>query len=107
MDVEIQPTAKNDMDEFPAQVQDRVMKKILDIQDKTRQGIPPDKAVEKRLGGGWHPLLQQRVGDYRVWFVEGARTEKGDDDLLYVVRILDKETQQKMRGLDISPDTYL
>jgi hypothetical protein len=37
-------------------------------------------------------MLQQRVGDYRIWFVEGSKTEKGEQDVLYVVRALDKDT---------------
>jgi hypothetical protein len=52
-------------------------------------------------------MLQQRVGDYRIWFVEGSKTEKGEEDVLYVVRVLDKDTQQKLMGVNINPDAYL
>lgn len=109
MKLQVRPTAESDLDELrDTTAQRRIAKKIEDIRKKVEdQGIPPAKAFEKRLRGGWHPLLQQRAGDYRIWAVEGERTGKGDDDTLYVVRILDKETQQGLTGVDINPDTYL
>lgn len=106
MELEIRPAAREDLESI--RERDRVRKKIDDIWKKVEEyGIPPEKAVEKRLSGGWHPLLQQRAGDHRIWFLEGERTDKGEDDVLYVVRILDKSTQKDMKGVDISPDTFL
>lgn len=44
---------------------------------------------------------------YRIWFVGGRDTEKGEEGKLYVCRVLEKEDQMKLRGVNINPDTYL
>lgn len=98
MEVRIRPAAREDLEDIKEnEDKERVAKKIDDIDNKISQGIPPELAVEKRLRGKWHPILQQRAGDYRIWFIEGEHTDNGKEDILYVVRIMDKNTQ---KGLD-------
>ncbi len=49
----------------------RIERKLEDIARKVSDlGVDPGKAVEKRLRGPLHPLMQQRVGDWRLWFEE-------------------------------------
>jgi hypothetical protein len=108
MNVELGSQVDGDIEDFVAREDiERVLSKIDEIEEKLDLGVSFEKAVEKRLGKGWSPMLQQGVGDYRVWFVEGSKTEKGDEGVLYVVRILDKDTQQKLMGVEINPDAYL
>lgn len=88
--------------------QRRIAKKIDSIADKIEDDIfTAEQATKKRLGKGWSPMLQSRAGDYRLWFVQGRDTEAGEEGNLYLCRVLEKEDQMKLRGLDINPDTYL
>ncbi|MFB6241391.1 MAG: hypothetical protein ABEJ36_01140 [Candidatus Nanosalina sp.] len=86
---------------------ERVLKKLDEIENRLAMGISPGKAIEKRLSGNWSPLLQQRAGKYRLWFVEGNKVERGEDDVVYCIRVLPKDIQQKLMGVDINPETYL
>lgn len=108
MDLEIKPSAEEDLEDIKEKEDvERIVNKITDIEDRLDMGVKPDTAIEKRLSGNWSPMLQQRAGDYRIWFVEGSRTRAGDNDTVYCIRILPKEDQQKLFGVDINPETYL
>lgn len=108
MDFSVKPSAENDLVEYVSEKDhERILDKLTEIENRLNKGIPPRKAIEKRLSGNWSPMLQQRVGNYRLWFVEGKNTEKGSENTVYCIRILTKERQQKLMGVNINPDTYL
>lgn len=109
MDLILTPQAQEDLDGIKdASDLERVAKKIDSIQAKVEdKGYSAEHATEKRLRKGWSPMLQSRAGNYRLWFVQGKDTEKGGEDDLYLCRVLEKEDQIKLRGVNINPDTYL
>ena len=108
MELIIQPQAEEDLEENVEEEDlERVIKKIGEVEDRLKMGVDPETAVEKRLSNGWSPMLQQRAGDYRIWFVEGEKTSEGDDNTVYCVRVLSKDDQMKLMGLNINPEIYL
>jgi len=108
MDFSVKPSAEKDLVEYVSKSdRERVLDKLTEIEDRLKKGISPRKAIEKRLSGNWSPMLQQRVGNYRLWFVEGKNTDKGSKNAVYCIRILTKERQQKLMGVNVNPDTYL
>lgn len=108
MELVIKPSAEEDLDEVKEKEDvERILKKLSDIEDRLELGVEPKTAIEKRLSGNWSPILQQRVGDYRLWFVEGSKINMGVGNKVYCIRILPKEDQQKLMGVDINPETYL
>ena len=63
--------AEDQLRDLDKPVRERVTKKIDEIQQRIQDlGMDPNRAVEKRLRSPFHRYLQQRVGDYRVWFVD-------------------------------------
>ena len=108
MNVEVRPSAEKDLKGIKEKkTVERILNKLEEIEKMLEMGVGPATAVEKRLGGNWSPMIQQRAGNYRMWFVEGSKTEKGQKDVLYLVRILSKEEQQKLMGVNINPETFL
>jgi mRNA-degrading endonuclease RelE of RelBE toxin-antitoxin system len=108
MDLIVTPKAGEDLDSLEKTGDvGRIAKKIDEIEGKIAQGFDPEKVVEKRTSGTWHPILQQTVGDYRIWFVEGEKTKKGDQDKVYLIRVLSKEKALKLQGVEVNPDIYL
>jgi mRNA-degrading endonuclease RelE of RelBE toxin-antitoxin system len=108
MELVIKTSAESDLERIKEKEDvERVLKKLSDIEDRLELGVEPGTAIEKRLSGNWSPMLQQRVGDYRLWFVEGSKTENGSNDEVYCIRILSKDDQQKLMGVNINPETYL
>lgn len=54
----------------------RIKKKINEIVEKLEKwDMGPDGAVEKKLRGPFSHILQQRVGDYRIWFEDIKKNE--------------------------------
>ena len=107
-DLDVRPRAEEDLSELVSKSdRERVIKKLEEVEQRLEIGLEPETAVEKRLSKGWSPILQQRAGNYRLWFVKGSDTEKGDSKTVYCIRILPKEDQQKLMGVNINPDTYL
>lgn len=101
-------SAEQDLEEIKEkETVERILNKIGEIEKMIEMGIDPTTAVEKRLKGEWSPILQQRVGDHRIWFVEGSKTERGKDHIFYLVRVLSKHDQEKLMGVDINPEAYL
>ncbi|MFB6145850.1 MAG: type II toxin-antitoxin system RelE/ParE family toxin [Candidatus Nanohaloarchaea archaeon] len=108
MELVVKSSAESDLEEIGEKEDvERILKKLSDIEDRLELGVEPETAIEKRLSGNWSPMLQQRVGDYRLWFVEGSKTENGNNDKVYCIRILSKDDQQKLMGVNINPETYL
>lgn len=108
MELQIQPQAEEDLEENVEQEDmERVLNKIDEVETRLEQGLDPKTSVEKRLSKGWSPMLQQRAGDYRIWFVEGEKTSKGDENTVYCVRVLTKDKQMKLMGVEINPEIYL
>lgn len=108
MELVVKPSAESDLEGIKEKEDvERILKKLSDIEDRLELGVKPETGIEKRLSGNWSPMLQQRVGNYRLWFVEGSKTEKGNEDKVYCIRILPKSQQQKLMGVDINPETYL
>lgn len=101
-------SAEQDLEEIKEkETVERILSKIEEIEKMIEMGIEPTTAVEKRLKNEWSPMLQQRAGDYRIWFVEGSKTERGEDHKLYLVRVLSKHDQEKLMGVNINPEAYL
>lgn len=70
---------------------ERIKKKLDEIDHKISDlGVEPDKAVEKRMTGKLFPLLQQRVGRWRLWFKEDK-----EEDLLQLFAIKTKKQAEK------------
>jgi len=109
MDLIVTPQAEEDLDDIKDSGElRRVAEKIDSIREKVEdKGYTPEQATNKPLSKGWSPMLQSKPGDYRLWFVQGKDTETGEEGILYLCRILEKEDQMRLRGLDINPDTYL
>jgi mRNA-degrading endonuclease RelE of RelBE toxin-antitoxin system len=92
--VEISDEAKEQLEELETSVRERVVKKIDEIETRvTEYGMDPNKAVEKRLRSPYHRYLQQRVGDYRVWFVDIP-----EDEVLLVAYVWKKEEAKEKLG---------
>jgi mRNA-degrading endonuclease RelE of RelBE toxin-antitoxin system len=66
--IEVSPEAEKRLKKLEKAVQERVRKKLDEIQQRLIEwGMEPDDAVEKRLRSPFNHILQQRVGDYRIW----------------------------------------
>lgn len=75
---------------------ERIAKKVDEMEKKIVElGVDPNKAVEKRLRSPWHRYLQQRVGDYRVWFVDIP-----EDKVLLMAYVMHKDEAKKKLGGD-------
>lgn len=56
----------------------------------------PRQAFEKYLSGDMHPILQEKFGDYRAWFVEGENVESLEDGEIYCIRVLTAKEAHKI-----------
>lgn len=91
MQLEIPDPQEQKLKELPVKDQERIKKKLDEIHRKVcNLGIDPNKVIEKRLTGKLYPLLQQRVGDYRLWF-----KEKKNKDILLLSAIKTKKEAKK------------
>ncbi|MBN2014038.1 MAG: hypothetical protein JW778_02550 [Candidatus Altiarchaeota archaeon] len=70
---------------------ERIKKKLGDIEYKISElDIEPPKVIEKRLKGRLHPFLQQRIGSWRLWFLEDKAK-----NLLHLVALKSKKEAEK------------
>ncbi len=90
MELKVPPSQKEKLKNLEKSVRERVKKKLDKIDRKLSIGIEPKKVVEKRLRGPLHPILQQRVGDWRLWFKEDK-----ENDILWLEAIKQKEEAEK------------
>jgi mRNA-degrading endonuclease RelE of RelBE toxin-antitoxin system len=92
--IEVSEQAEDQLRDLDKPVRERVTKKIDEIQQRIQDlGMDPNRAVEKRLRSPFHRYLQQRVGDYRVWFVDIP-----EDEVLLVAYVWHKEEAQERLG---------
>lgn len=92
--IEVSGQALEQLHDLDKPVRERVKKKIDEIQESIQDlGMDPNRAVEKRLRSPFHRYLQQRVGDYRVWFVDVP-----EDEVLLVAYVWHKEQAQERLG---------
>ncbi len=88
--IEVSEQAEAQLEDLDKAVQERVVKKIDDIEQKIQElGIRPNVAIEKRLRSPYHRILQQRVGDYRIWFYDDP-----EEEALVIVFVGHKEEAQ-------------
>lgn len=88
--IEVSEQALEQLRGLDKSVRERIKKKIDEIQQRIQDlGMDPNRAVEKRLRSPFHRYLQQRVGDYRVWFVDIP-----EDEVLLVAYVWHKEDAQ-------------
>ncbi len=90
MELKVPPSQKEKLKNLEKSVRERIKKKLDEIDRKLSIGIEPKKVVEKRLRGPLHPILQQRVGDWRLWFKEDK-----ENDILWLEAIKQKEEAKK------------
>lgn len=91
MKLKIPETAEEKLESLEETDKERIKKKLDEIAQKISEfGIEPEKAIEKRLKGPLHPMLQQRVGDWRLWFKEDRK--KG---ILWLEAVKRKEEAEK------------
>lgn len=90
MELKVPPSQKEKLKNLEKSVRERIKKKLDEIDRKLSIGIEPEKVVEKRLRGPLHPRLQQRVGDWRLWFKEDK-----ENDILWLEAIKQKEEAEK------------
>lgn len=70
---------------------ERIKKKLDEIENKISDlNMDPEKVIEKHLSGKLSSYLQQRVGDYRLWF----STDR-ENNVLILEAVLDKEEAKK------------
>lgn len=92
--IEVSEQAEEQLMDLDKSVRERIKKKIDDIESKIQDlGLDPNVAVEKRLRSPYHRFLQQRVGDYRVWFVDIP-----EDEVLLVAYVWHKEEAKRELG---------
>lgn len=106
MEIEITSTAEEDLKKLESEQKERVISKLEEIEKKISQGFGIEKVVEKRLNGNWDPILQQRVGKLRCWLIEGEKVGRPEDKT-FLLRVLEKEEQLELRGVEINPEVYL
>ncbi|MFB6088190.1 MAG: type II toxin-antitoxin system RelE/ParE family toxin [Candidatus Aenigmatarchaeota archaeon] len=91
MKLKVPESMEEKLENMEATDKERLKKKLNEIDQKISElGIEPGKVIEKRLKGPLHPLLQQRVGDWRLWFKEDR--EKG---ILWLEAVKRKEEAEK------------
>lgn len=93
-EIEVSEDAEEQLRDLDKSVRERIVEKIDEIESKIQDlGLDPNVVVEKRLRGPYHRYLQQRVGDYRVWFVDIP-----EDEVLLVAFVGHKEEAQDRLG---------
>lgn len=91
MELKIPETIEEKLERLEETDKERIKKKLDEIAQKISDfGIEPGKVIEKRLKGPLHPLLQQRVGDWRLWFKEDREKR-----ILWLEAIKRKEEAEK------------
>jgi len=106
MKIKITAIAEEDLESLEKEKRERVLSKLEEIEKKLTQGFAIEKVIEKRLKNNWDPILQHRVGQLRLWLIEGERVDRGSEKI-FLLRVLEKEQQLELRGVDVNPEAYL
>lgn len=92
-EVRVADQAERQLKALDSTVRKRIRNKVDEIVGKISEGIAPNEAVEKRLRSPFHRFLQQRVGDYRLWFVDIP----GEEILLLSYVLHKREAKRRLR----------